>query len=752
MAKDKEPTNAEIMDGVAEAALAANKEIQEGSYGGLAKALETPFAGSHYLAGSPYMGGGTAFADSNQAKVTAVMREADKAYREVGIVRNVVDIMTDFTSAGLNVHHPIAAQERFYRAWLNKVRMEEVAKLTLRGMYKWANVGIWRFWGKIKPKTKREMMAKAKELFEQGKDKEAIRAFFRDDDTIKASRIPVRYSCIPPFNVKIVGSLLFDTRVYYYKIPDDDRQRILNPDKNCTDFEKKLLQELPDTTRMMIEKESMMPIPPECFTMLHYKRDCSRLWADPIIMPIMNDLRYKQVLRRLDISVAESIINPITIFKLGNTKDGFAPTQQQFTNLATLLKTPVATKTLVWSDLISVEQHIVDAKEVFTTEKYKEVDSDILAGLGVSQVLISGGAGGGANSFGNAFLSVRTLLERLEDGRQEFMKFLNVELDYVRKAMGWKSSPIVTWDQMNLRDEAAEKRVIIELVDRKIISAESALDALGYDSTVEMARKVREQKAAEKAGVPISVGPFEESTRVQQGKDPARLGIDVQNKQIDQDKELTQKQLDQDKELSKEQMKHDQKRSKEEMVIKRKQVQVKKNSTGPRAGPGRPGGRGDPSSRKQKVKRETKPKGMGSYIYDPELISMGHMCRAAVEDYLKPKFLDSVAKVNLRQLTKGEKLTYEQLIRAVWSYSSPFGTVISEEWVVEMADQVANGSTPDVDADGNTVFSIYETLVAQYKEKNMITPDMAAQTDLFVRALILFNDTTGEINTEKFEE
>lgn len=734
MAKEKEPTKAEIMDSVAQAALSANKEIQEGALGGFIKGAETPSPGSHYLAGSPFAGGGSAFADSNQAKVTAIMREADKAYREVGIVRNVVDIMTDFTAAGLNVHHPIAAQERFYRAWLNKVQMEEVAKLALRGMYKWANVGIWRFWGKIRPKTKREMMAKAKELFEQGKDKEGVRAFFREDDTVKAGRIPIRYSCIPPFHVKIVGSLLFDTRTYFYSIPDEDRARILNPDRNCTDLEKRLLSELPDSTRMMIQKESMLPLPAECFTMLHYKRDCSRLWADPIILPIMNDLRYKQVLRRLDISVAESIINPITIFKLGKTVDGFAPTQQQFENLATLLKTPVATKTLVWSDLIEVEQHIVDAKEVFTTEKYKEVDSDILAGLGVSQVLISGGAGGGANSFGNAFLSVRTLLERLEDGRQEFMKFLSAELNYVRLAMGWKLAPVITWDQMNLRDEAAEKRVIIELVDRKIISAESALDALGYDSTVEMARKVREQKAAEKAGVPISVGPFEENTRVQQGKDPARLGIDVQHKQLDQDKELT-----------KEQMKHDVKRTKEEMVIKRKQVSIKKNSTGPRAGPGRPGGRGDPSSRKQKKSRDTKPKGMGSYIYDPELISMALMCRAAVEEYLKPRYLESVAKANLRQLTKGEKLTYEQLVRAVWAYSSPFGSLVSEEWVAEMADQVACGSQPDEDADGNTVYSIYEILVAGYKEKNLMAPDQTAQVDLFARAMILFNDGTGEI-------
>jgi len=53
------------------------------------------------------------FQDHNHAQQIKNMREADKAYREVGIVRNVIDIMTDFASEGLRIDHPIAAQERF---------------------------------------------------------------------------------------------------------------------------------------------------------------------------------------------------------------------------------------------------------------------------------------------------------------------------------------------------------------------------------------------------------------------------------------------------------------------------------------------------------------------------------------------------------------------------------------------------------------------------------------------------------------
>ncbi len=158
-----------------EAALAANRDIQEGFYpGGMARGTAgVPQGGSHFIPFSQALGtGGSQFQDGNQTNVVKTMREADKAYREVGIVRNVVDLMTDFTSEGLNVHHEVAQQERFYRAWLKKVGMNEVAKQSLRAMYKWANVGIFRFWGKLKPKTRKEMMSKAKQLFAQGKDKD----------------------------------------------------------------------------------------------------------------------------------------------------------------------------------------------------------------------------------------------------------------------------------------------------------------------------------------------------------------------------------------------------------------------------------------------------------------------------------------------------------------------------------------------------------------------------------------------------
>ena len=583
------------------------------------------------------------FQDHNHSLQIKNMREADKAYREVGIVRNVIDIMTDFASEGLTIDHSVESQERFYKSWAKKVDISELTRQILQGMYKWGNVGVFKFWGKIRPKTKKEMMAKARELFSEGKDKEATKAFFRDNTKFSKARIPVRYSCIPPFRVRIFGTILFNDRKHFYNISSLDRMKLENPEANASDLEKKLIDNMPPEIRKRLMLDGFIELPEENFRMFHYKRDCSRLWADPLILPIMDDLRYKKLLRRLDMSVAESIINPITVFKLGKTVEGFAPTKEMFQNLATLLKTPVQTKTLVWSDLIEVEQHHVDAKEVLTMEKYQEVNDAILAGLGISSVLVNGGSMSGGNAsggFAGAFLSVRTLLERLEDARAVILKFLQNEVSIIRKAMGWKTDPIISWSQMSLKDEAAEKRIVMDLLDRKVISSESALNFLGFNKEVEMRRKIREDKLSDKTGVVHSVGPYEEAVRVQGDNDPARLNIDNQKEQMKMQEKI-----------SREQMKNQQ-------------------QNGPSRGPGRTPDRGDESSRKQTKQREAR---VTATDIDKALKN-----RDSVEQWFKPRFLESVNKDNLRQLTAEEKSAFNACVLAIYSQTPNVESITDE--------------------------------------------------------------------------
>ena len=43
------------------------------------------------------------------------------AYDRVGIIRNVIDLMGDFSSQGISIVHPNKSIEKFYKAWFKQV-------------------------------------------------------------------------------------------------------------------------------------------------------------------------------------------------------------------------------------------------------------------------------------------------------------------------------------------------------------------------------------------------------------------------------------------------------------------------------------------------------------------------------------------------------------------------------------------------------------------------------------------------------
>ena len=76
------------------------------------------------------------------------------AYDKVGIIRNVIDLMSDFSSQGLNIYHPNKTIEKFFRTWFKQVngleRSERVLELPLSLC---GNVPVRRNVTKVNKKT-----------------------------------------------------------------------------------------------------------------------------------------------------------------------------------------------------------------------------------------------------------------------------------------------------------------------------------------------------------------------------------------------------------------------------------------------------------------------------------------------------------------------------------------------------------------------------------------------------------------------
>lgn len=606
------------------------------------------------------------------------MAMAVEAYKGFGIIKNVIDLMCNFASEGVKVIHPRPAVQKFYERWFEATDIQGRVKDILRYYYKYGNVFIYTSNGKIDATTYNKMKKSV------GKDEEGIS---KDSDIKDVNnphevekfsdrQIPWRYTLLNPFQMDIVGTKYFGESRWVF-IPDiETSEEIKRKDiykYDTTDVLDETKVNLPPEFKKANKKKDYIPLDPMKLATLHYMKDDHEDWADPMVWPVMNDVLYKQQLRSMDMSVTNSIINAITIFKLGSIKDGYVATEKQVKKLAEMLRTPTYSHNIVWNDAISMETSYPPVDKILSQDKYKSVDRDILAGLGVPSILVSGSEGG---SFSNAFLQVRALLERLEDGRNAVMRWLNAQLRLVARTMGHREIPTVKFGHMSLRDEQAEKQLIVQLLDRNIISAERVHEIFDVETNIEIERLRREKELSEKEGVFTKFGPFREPMNMMDQEETMELQKDLE---VEKQREINK--------MAKPTDGPNQRNRPSQSPL-----HVRKN--------GRPSGtKGIP----HKKKRDTKPTGMGMGAIDAAKIrAIAEDAFLMVEAAVTKRMLDARGVKYKKQLSRKDKLDLENLVSLVYINSNP----------LELSSASIEASL-----DLSTLDSSYVSLLNSFKER-----------------------------------
>lgn len=572
-----------------------------------------------------------------------------EAYKGFGIVKNVIDLMCNFASEGITISHPSPAVQRFYQRWFEAVDIPGRVKHGLRSYYKTGNVFIYTTMGDIDTATYRKMRStRGAEGDPLTKDVDVVDNNDPNTEVSLGNQIPWRYVYLNPFQMDLRGAKFFGEQEWVFVLDEDARKEVKRTmsEKNVDNLEQSDVN-LPQEFKRLIEDGSVVKLEQDKLWTMHYMKDDHEDWADPMVWPVMNDIMYKNSLRSMDMSVVNSTINAITIFKLGSVKDGFVAPASHYKKLSNMLRTPTYSHNIVWNDAISMESNYPPIEKILSQDKYKSVDRDILAGMGIPGILVNGAEGG---SFSNAFLQVRTLLERLEDGRTEIMKWLTKQLRLVAEAMGHREIPTVSFGQMSLRDEEAIKKLIIQLADRNLISAESVQEAFGYSPTIELERMRREKKLADEEDILQKFGPY---------RDPMNFlsEEDMMDKQNDMDVEK---------------LKIQEKMRIKQTNLKTQQQNKKQNSKGPQ---GRPGG----VNTKQEVKRKAKPKGMGLGYYE-DLRTKAMNAYKKVEDYLTALTVGHRGVTYKKELIKEDRDALEGLISVVYS-NVKLDEEITEEYI-----------------------------------------------------------------------
>ena len=423
------------------------------------------------------------------------------AYSKVGIIRNIIDLMGDFGSQGINVVHPNKSAEKFFKQWFKKCNGKERSERFLNTLYRCGNVVVYRSSANVTPELSKYMKSVANDIKVEVPN-------------MTKNVIPWRYNFFNPLNVDLKDGAM---NLFMGKKSYNLSSNIFNDKFKNGNIPPNILETLPPKVKRAIQRgEKAIPLEEERLQVFHYKKDDWQMWANPMIYAILDDIIMLEKMRLADLSALDGAISNIRLWTLGNLDHKILPNRAAINKLRDILASIVGggTMELVWGPDLTYTESNSQVYKFLGSEKYQSVLNSIYAGLGVPPTLT--GMAGNGGGFTNNFISLKTLVERLQYGRSLLTQFWQHEIELVRKAMGFRYPAEIHYDQMSLADDAAEKNLLIQLADRDIISHETVLERFKELPNVEKIRLKREYKDRGADNTPDKASPFHNPNQKQE--------------------------------------------------------------------------------------------------------------------------------------------------------------------------------------------------------------------------------------------
>ena len=451
-----------------------------------------------------------------------------EAYDKVGIIRNIIDLMGDFGSQGIDIVHENKSVEKFYKQWFKKVDGKERSERFLNNLYRTGQVFIYRSSAKVTPDIVRYVKTMGNDI--------TVKL-----PSSKKDVIPWRYNFFNPLTVDFKDG---DLNLFLGRRKFEISSKSFLDNFQKDNIPLNTLDTLPtDLKRKIQNGEKMIPLDEDRLCVYYYKKDDWQQWANPLTYAILDDIIMLEKMRLADLSALDGAISNIRLWTLGSLDHKILPTRDGVNKLRNILAGNVGggTMELVWGPDLKYTESNSQVYKFLGSEKYQSVLNSIYAGLGVPPTLT--GMAGQSGGFTNNFISLKTLVERLQYGRDQLTKFWVKEAEIVRRAMGFRKPAHIVYDQMSLSDEAAEKNLLIQLADRDIISHETILDRFKEIPAVEKVRLNRENKERDNESMPEKVGPFhppkeefEEGPENQNGRPKFKKDEEKRKKRVDKPK------------------------------------------------------------------------------------------------------------------------------------------------------------------------------------------------------------------------
>jgi hypothetical protein len=436
---------------------------------------------------------------------------AIKYYYTDPLLGSTINVLSNLASKGFE--HDIDDEniKNFFDVWAFDVRFQELIEWIFLDFFKTGHVTTYKVLAKYEPRVSYLSPIPGQKL-KNGKSKATGQEDAAKKNIWSKGHLPVSYTVLNPLLVNISGNLLFDKVSVKLRPPPELTELLKKPSSEQTEEEKALIKALPSDLKTAAEKGGEYQLDPRLVGSITYKKMPYERYARPRSFRIFDSLEYKKSLIQADVSTLDGITNYILKITIGND-DYPVVTQEELEAVSQLFNTPGKSFDVVWNHTLKIEKIVSpEIGDILGQEKFAQVDSDISAGLAISRALIDGV---GDLNVAEAQLIVKGIQEEITYARRQVTNWVYREYQQIAEAMGFERFPRIRWDDSVLKDTIMYMNIISQLVDRRMISYQTALEEVGFDYPNELSNMETEFDLVDKGIFGIIGSPWQQTAQGQ---------------------------------------------------------------------------------------------------------------------------------------------------------------------------------------------------------------------------------------------
>jgi len=378
-----------------------------------------------------------------------------KAYSNVAVFRNAIDIMSEFTNTDIYLEGGTRKSREFFYEWFKRVNIINLKDQYFREYYRSGNIFLYRIDGKFQAQDYAKLINQVGSIGKGG------------------NSIPLRYVLLNPYDVVAKRATTFTYSGAYQKVLSDyEIARLATPQ---TDEDLAIFQSLDLETQKAIRDGSYsrkglsLDLDPNKLSYSFYKKQDYEPFAIPFGFPVLEDINAKLELKKMDQAITRTVENVILLITMGADPDKGGVNPNNMTAMQNLFKNESVGRVLVSDYTTKAEFIIPELNLVLGPEKYQILNEDIKQGL--QNIVV------GEEKFNSTQVKAQIFIDRLQESRYGFLNdFLNKEIKRIAKNLGFRSWPEARMKDIDMRDEVQLMRASTRLMELGIITPKQGME------------------------------------------------------------------------------------------------------------------------------------------------------------------------------------------------------------------------------------------------------------------------------------